>query len=224
MCLAEVAPDFYLDEEESGLGAEPGMVRAFMCFADRVSPSMTQYDWDAVEGHTSVAYIITPVLTRETAVAHSRTLLQLVGVLFERCGAVAIKNESSGIAHGRERWLEYVELNCSDDPKVFGLALYKAWVRRPLRHAHMVYSCGMHLLGHPDIELESGDAAEAVAWIELLGLTMVALQPTRPLLDGEGIRNEGGERRVMQRTKCQRHPADNLFFNPYGYIRLGPLT
>src|SRR5256885_9750721 len=42
----------------------------------------------------------------------------------------------------------------------------------------------------------------------------------RSVKDGEGFRRRDAEpRRVMRLLPCERHEADNFFFNPYGYIR-----
>ena len=42
------------------------------------------------------------------------------------------------------------------------------------------YSCGMHLLGKRDVEIEASlDVVDAVEWMDLLGLYLVGDQPTR---------------------------------------------
>jgi hypothetical protein len=80
----------------------------------------------------------------------------------------------------------------------------------------------MHLLGRRDVEIDSTvDVPSAVEWIDLLGLYLVADQPTRPVRDGDGFRlRDDGPRRLMRLRPCARYDADDFFYNPYGYIRL----
>ena len=86
------------------------------------------------------------------------------------------------------------------------------------------YSCGMHLLGERDVEIEAGlDLADALEWMDLLGLYLVGERPTRPLKDGQGFRlKDEGSRPVMSFRPCERYEEDGFMFNPYGYIRLEP--
>jgi len=147
-----------------------------------------------------------------------------------REGGVAAKGEGAGIAHGRARWLELAEklarARQHGDTHTEGAALYWAWMRRPMidDDEAVYYSCGMHLLGERDIEIETGlDLAEALEWMDLLGLYLVGDRPTRPPKDGEGFRlKDEGPRRVMSFRPCERYEEDGFMFNPYGYIRLEP--
>lgn len=97
-------------------------------------------------------------------------------------------------------------------------------MRRPLvdKDDAVYYSCGMHLLGECDVEIESSvRIEEAVEWIDLLGLYLVADRPNRPVKEGEGFRlSDSGPRRVMSFKPCGRYEDDGFLFNPYGYIRL----
>jgi hypothetical protein len=220
-------PGFQLDREYSQLEPDGRMLGAFKASYDRVSPSMTDRDWRAIKKHTAVAYVLSPPCREKASLEVSRRALRLVGALLE-AGGVAAKGESSGIAHGRDRWLEL----CADatgaasegDHHRARAALYWACVRRPIQDDDdgVYYSCGMHLLGQRDVEIESTlDVASAVEWIDLLGLYLVADQPTRPVRDGDGFRlRDEGPRRVMRLRPCARYDDDEFFYSPYGYIRL----
>jgi hypothetical protein len=82
------------------------------------------------------------------------------------------------------------------------------------------YTCGLHLLGKRDIET-SLELSDALEWMDLLGLYLVADRPARPLKEGEGFRlKDDGPRRVMRFQCCERYASDEFLFNPYGYIRL----
>ncbi|MBL8797200.1 MAG: hypothetical protein JNM56_25080 [Planctomycetia bacterium] len=219
--------DFTVDREFSQLFPDDRMMAAFDASYDRVSPSMSDDDWDAVRTHGAVAYVLSPPIRKNHAGDISGRALLLTAALLS-AGAVAVKGEGAGIAHGRARWLnlaeEFAQARQDGDTHSEGATLYWAWVRRPMidDDEAVYYSCGMHLLGERDVEIEASlDLADAVEWIDLLGLYLVGDQPTRPLEDGEGFRlNAEGPRRVMHLRPCERYEKDGFMFNPYGYIRL----
>jgi hypothetical protein len=218
---------FKIDREFSQLQPDERMMDSFGASYDRVTPSMTDADWQAMESHSAVAYILSPYARAETALDISRRALFLIAALLEN-GGVAAKSESAGIAHGRERWLElaadYVRAAKNRDEHSQRAALYWAFVRRPIQDDDkgVFYSCGMHLLGKRDAEIDfEMEVDSAVEWIDMLGLYLVAEQPQRPLRAGEGFRlRDAGPRRVMRFHPCARYDEDEFFFNPYGYIRL----
>ncbi|MBB5776008.1 hypothetical protein [Nonomuraea jabiensis] len=49
--------------------------------------------------------------------------------------------------------------------------LVSAWVKRPIHDGQVLYSCGMHLLGAPEVEIEVG----------------AAHRPVRPLRRGRSV-------------------------------------
>lgn len=216
-----------MDREYSQLAPDSRMVKSFEASYDRVHPSMTNEDWQAVTDHSAVAYFLSPPIHQDRAVDISGQALQLTSALLQH-GGTAAKGESAGIVHGRAKWLklatDYVRAVEKTDVFDFCSTLYWAWVRRPLLDLEndAYYSCGLHLLGLPDVEIESSlELNSALEWIVLLGLYLAADRPQRPLLDGEGfrLRNEG-PRRIMRMKPCQRYAEDEFFYNPDGYIRL----
>jgi hypothetical protein len=220
---------FELDREFSQLSPDDRMMTSFDASYDRVSPSMSEDDWNAVRTHRAVAYVLSPPIRKAQAADVSGRALLLTAALL-RGGGGAAKGESAGIAHGRKRWLElaeeYARSRKHGDTHTEGATLYWVWVRRPIidDDEAVYYSCGMHLLGQRDVEIEAGlDLADALEWMDLLGLYLAADRPTRPLKDGEGFRlKDEGPRRVMRFRPCKRYEEDEFKFNPYGYIRLEP--
>jgi hypothetical protein len=220
---------FELDREFSQLTPDSRMVASFEASYDRVSPSMTEEDWRTIRGHSAVAYVLSPPIRKSLAADIAARALLVTAALLQEGGAAA-KGEASGIAHGRARWVElataYAKATSDHDAHTQGATLYWAWVRRPLldEDQAVLYSCGMHLLGKRDIEIESSlDLDTAVEWIDLLGLYLVADRPQRPVKDGEGFRlKNSGPRRIIRFGSCERYEADEFFFNPYGYTRLEP--
>ncbi len=217
---------FALDEEYSIEAPDPRMKRAFEASRDRVRPSFDESDEKAIAEHKAVAYVLSPHMEPKDAQAVSARMLALVAALLE-AGGTAAKGESSGIAHGRTRWMELAKRVKDGDPLERAAALLEAWVRRPLedddRAVH--YSCGMHLLGEPDIELPSEmDPLDAVFWMDALGIYLAAEKPEDDLRDGETFRpNEEHPRRILRAVACERYEEDDFFFNPYGYWNLSEL-
>ncbi len=170
------------------------MMTSFDGSYDRVSPSMTDEDWDAIERHTAVAYVLSPPILKELVAADISGLALLLTAALLKRGGIAAKGEGAGIAHGRARWLKLAEdfarAREKGDSHTEGATLYWAWVRRPMIDAdeNVYYSCGMHLLSEPDVEIESSlKLTDALQWMDLLRLYLAGDRPTRPLKDGEGF-------------------------------------
>ena len=215
---------FQLDREYSMLAPDNRMPRAFAASADTVNLSITEADETAIARHTAVAYIMSPPIPPDQAMAISATTLAMIDALFAADVAVAIKDESAGIAHGAARWRELAKRATSNELLERASALQHAFVRRPLRASEggLLYSCGMHLLGDRDIEVsESEDTFDDIGWIDLVALYLLAEKPDTGVHDGEGFRQtEDGERRVLRGYPCERYESDDFFWNPYGYWRL----
>lgn len=226
-------PGFTLDEEYSEHDHDPRMTHAFE--ASQARASFTDTDWDAVEDHDSVAYLLSramraftmpPELARTFLFDMSRQALAVTAALLG-AGATAVKNESSGITHGRDRWLSLADeaANASTDEELAG-ALYSAWVKRPISNGELLYSCGMHLLGAPDVELEAdpttnAEVEECLMLMDALAIYLLTDERAPEMADGEGFRlSEDSPRWLLHHHPCDRHDEDDLFFNPYGYWRL----
>ncbi|MGW5644936.1 hypothetical protein ACWEV3_36405 [Saccharopolyspora sp. NPDC003752] len=213
-------PFFSLDRESSEHEHDPRMPDAFeACLAQL---TFTDDDWTAVEEHDSVAYVLAKG-GQEDASFISERMLAVAAELFERCGATAIKSESSGLAHGRETWLALAADAAEPD------VLRQAWVKRPIYSGEVLHTCGMHLLGVPDVELEAEgllDENRLGEWVELIdGLAGYLLTEPRAaeIRDGEGFRlTEDSPRWLLRQQSCDRYDDEDIFFNPYGYWRLTP--
>jgi hypothetical protein len=218
---------FALDRENSLLESDDRMGEAFDISYDRVSPTMTDADWQAIENHSAVAYILTPPIPAKTALDISRRALLLIGALL-KAGGVAAKGESSGIAHGRDRWLrlaaECTNAATTGDERSLRSALFGAWVRRPIEDEDdgVYYSCGMHLLGKRDIEVDTSlDVVTAVKCMDRLGLYLLDNKAPKPVRDGSSFKLGATDPRlVIHFCDCTRYEEDDFSFNPYGYVRL----
>ncbi|MEQ4300865.1 hypothetical protein ABNF97_05640 [Plantactinospora sp. B6F1] len=220
-------PDCILDTEYSRPEPDSRMVASFR--SSLGSPSFTDADRRAVREHDTVAYLLSPPATRQTAIEVSRRMLALTAALL-RAGATAVRNESSGLAHGRDRWLDLADRAAAttDDPTL-AVVLHRAWVKRPITDGVAVYSCGMHLLGAPDVELRAGPPtgpAEVDAQVRVLdALARYLLTEPRAgqIRDGETFALAADAPHwVLGSRGCARYDPDDLYRNPYGYWCLTP--
>lgn len=85
---------FELDREFSQLSPDDRMMTAFDASCDRVSPSMSQEDWDAVQAHRAVAYVLSPPIAKDQAIDVSSLALLLTAELL-RGLSVAVRTGSS---------------------------------------------------------------------------------------------------------------------------------
>ncbi|MEH1097653.1 hypothetical protein [Micromonospora sp. CPCC 205561] len=226
------AAGFTLDDEYSEQEHDPRMSDAFE--ASLAGASFTDADREAVEAHDSVAYVLSrplrafampPELLRPTLLGVSRAALAVSAALL-RAGATAVKNESSGVAHGRDRWLCLAdEAAAATTGAELAGVLYRASVKRPIRAGGSLYSCGMHLLGAPDVELPAtaGGVEERVALMDTLALYLLTDERAAEMADGEGFRRTvDSPRWLLEHRPDDRHETDDLFHNPLGYWRLTP--
>ena len=214
---------FGLDWEYSVAQPDPRMSAAFEACAAQVS--FTPADWDAVESHDTVAYVLSPPVLPDVAFTIARRTLVLAAELL-RFGATAVKNESSGLTHGRERWLDLAAGIYDGTPEESVIPLYRALVKRPISDGLLHYSCGMHLLGAPDIEVDLAHdpgPAGIAGLIDALALYLLTECRAEEIEDGEGFRSAPGEPRwILGHRPCDRYDEDDIFFNPHGYLRMTP--
>ncbi|MFC4008511.1 hypothetical protein ACFOY2_14870 [Nonomuraea purpurea] len=225
--MERIAADFgfALDHENSSAEPDPRMTEAFEATMARAS--FDEADRAAVESHDTVGYLLGAPMMRELAASTSRRLLAATATLL-RSGAAAVKNESSGIAHGRERWLALADRAADAKREDLADALASAWVTRPIYDGEVLTSCGMHLLGAPEVEIEVGaeppagdELLELVEHLDVLAIYLLTDPRGPEVEDGDGFRiTEDAPRRLLRTGACEGYDEDDLFFNPYGYVRL----
>src|SRR6516165_7450370 len=72
---------FELDREFSQLSPDDRIMASFDASYDRVSPSMSDEDWDAVRAHGAVAYVLSPPIRKARAADISGRALLLTAAL-----------------------------------------------------------------------------------------------------------------------------------------------
>lgn len=175
-------------------GPDPRMKAAFQASACRLRPSLTPADFRAIDAHRSVLYVLSDAFGRTTAAAAAARMVEVGRALLE-AGGLAVKCDSSGIAHSADRWR-------SAQP------LFDAFVRLPIiNETEELYSVGMHLLGLPDgiVALKdfAGDIRAATRVLE------------------EHLRNQAAVAGFAATPEpCTGYEPDEFFWNRWGRVRL----
>lgn len=192
-------------------------------------PSFSADDYLRIDGHATVLYALSKNFVAAEAAAIGRKFLNLGRRLLD-AGGIAIKSESSGIAHPYARW-------CQLDDKANGdagdewWALLHAFVVYPIASQTDFYSCGMHLLGAPDLIISQGtiphstNAGESTtsAAIELFrtfAMYLLSECSVGNFVSGHtfSVDNASPRYRVVWEP-CLGFAEDNFFFNSFGRWR-----
>jgi hypothetical protein len=121
---------------------DPKLARAFKTGA-MTWRSLTDQELARIAGHTTVLYVLSKNFTPAGAAGTAQSMLSLGRQLLD-AGGFAIKCESSGIAHPPAVWSALADRAAS-----WG-SLFRGYVLYPIGSADL-YTCGMHLLGVPDL-------------------------------------------------------------------------
>jgi hypothetical protein len=203
------------------------MVDAFKASMFRLEQSLDEQVYEQIAGHITVLYFESSNFSAQQAPAAGRNLLQLGRCLLE-AGGIAMKCESSGIAHGRQRWIELAGQSESAAPWA---ALFRAYVQFPLSAGDDFHTCGMHLLGKPDLimsedlmqsafENDESPIMAVVYLFEVFALYLLGECPDGSFASGHTFRTDAHYPRLRVRwERCTGYDEDDLFFNPFGRWR-----
>ena len=188
-------------------GRDPEMRRAFeIAGGGRIAES----ELKAIEQHTNTIYLIADGGSFENA----RNLMHAASALL-KCGGIAVKIESTGVAHSATRWNEL-----ADDE--VPLAVLNAFVTYVGGDGEF-YSCGMHNIGHRDAIVTADIAPNDAVNLLHQFLRYIAFEdPT--IHDNETFSvDENAPRYRVCKSPCTMFPSDDLFHNPYGVWKLSPV-
>lgn len=213
--IGEFATGFTCDSTYSRSKPDEGMVESFDVCWDRVRPAAwSKMDEEAVENHKSVLYVLGPPMDQDNSVLISGTALLLVNRLID-AGAVAVKGESAGVAHGSARWKELAlkgisEMRAGDDFKLQRTCRL-AFAKRPIIGDGHFESIGFHLVGLPEVFVPeaNGDVWQAID-------TMAAVADE---IAQNGLDVTLRERRATL-SSFSSYEEDEFKFNPYGSVML----
>ena len=213
--IRDFAIGFSIDEAYSSPEPDERMERSFGVSRDRVAgQAWTPADDNAVAKHKSVLYVLGPPMARQDTVKVSMNALRLVDRLID-AGAVAVKGESAGVAHGITRWKALVrqgaEVIKSGDLLAQQRVGRLSFAKRPLSDGGYLESVGFHLVGLPEVYIPASVGSEMQA---------VALM--------DAVADEIGQRGLAEVLKERRatvalvssYEEDDFKFNPYGIVRL----
>lgn len=213
--IREFADGFSVDETYSQAEPDDRMARSFAVCWDRVEPgAWTAADEAAVAGHQSVLYVLGPPMTKSNAVTVSIGALFLVDHMIDK-GAVAVKGESAGIAHGLARWkqlaLQGAAALKADDALAQRRIGRLAFAKRPLSAKDYLESVGFHLVGLPEVYVPISQASEreSVATMDAVA-DEIAAQGLEAIL----------RKRGASLSLESQYAEDEFKFNPYGTVKL----
>ena len=129
-----------------------------------------------------------------------------------RCGGLAVKVESAGVAHEWDQW--FAALN-SEDP----FDLYRNFVVL-LGDSHHYYSCGMHHFGLPDVEVDQSIGIhEAADLMNRFNYWQIEEEPKLASGHTFSVTADAPRYRVTL-NRDYRHELSDFFHNPSGLWNL----
>ncbi|MCC9605607.1 hypothetical protein LOC68_22100 [Blastopirellula sp. JC732] len=163
-----------------------------------------------IDAHRSCVYLIANGGSEEAA----KNIMQAAAALL-KCGGIAVKIESSGVAHSAAKWTDMAA-------NPHRMNLYWAYVVFVGNINDGYYSCGMHNIGYPDCVMDAGiDSQSAAKTIDAFLKYMLLEEPV--LHSGENFRTEeDAPSYEISREECRRFPPGDLYYNPYGVWKLTP--
>ncbi len=183
--------------------ADPHIVKAFEIAGQGKLPA----DVLARLGeHTAVVYLRFPL-----DLPDQRERVLKFTQLLQRLGGIAVKLESTGIAHTWERWFALLSGSSFD--------VYCAAVVL-IGDEDYYYSCGMHHFGLPDCEVPRAvPIAEAADLINRFNFWQIVERPTLSSGHTFSLAESAPHFRLLL-SQNARHADDHLFHNPHGLWRL----
>ncbi|MBK8465374.1 MAG: DUF4261 domain-containing protein [Chloracidobacterium sp.] len=162
---------------------------------------------DQISQHQSVVYLHFPFGILE----QKARLLKFTEVL-SKCGGIAVKLETSGVAHEWKRWFELLN---SDN--LFGT--YCATVVLVVDE-DFYYSCGMHNFGLADVQISNSfDAPEAADLLNKFSFWQLVDKPILKAGHTFSLTADSPHFR-LELSKDKRHSEGDLFYNPNGLWEL----
>ncbi|MFS8147355.1 hypothetical protein [Rhizobium sp. BR 249] len=213
--IGDFAAGFSIDEDYSQAEPDDRMSRSFDVCWDRVEPdAWDAADEQAVADHQSVLYVLGPSMAQADTVKVSMVALRLVERMIG-AGAVAVKGESAGIAHGLDRWRELIRQGAEAQKAGDTLAAQRigrlAFAKRPLSARGYLESVGFHLVGLPEVYVPetAGSERQVVAIIDAVA-EEIAKHGLDPTLKARGA----------SLSFDSTYEVDEFKFNPYGIVKL----
>ena len=166
---------------------------------------ITAEDLAQIQAHTFVLYLLALGGSRQRA----EDLMAAADALL-RAGGLAVKVESSGLAHSAAAWHDMTKKrHLSTAHTAYGVYIT----------GEQVYSCGMHNLGYRDAIVDASAAEDPVELLRTFTWYQFTENPT--MLPGHtfSVAEEAPVYRLVE-EQCTMYESGSLFTNPYGMWRL----
>ena len=170
---------------------------------------ISEEDLAAIDDHSHTLYVSGPGSSPVAA----RKLMSFANALLF-CGGIAVKVESTGLAHSADQWRSLT----ADDSIA---ALMRAFVTFVGNNGSF-YSCGMHNIGLPDATLSADVMPETAAMLLHTFLYYMASESPEIKDDETFAVDDRSPRYIVTKAQCTEFPDDNLFHNPHGVWHLTP--
>jgi hypothetical protein len=158
---------------------------------------------EKIAHHQSIAYLHFPLDIME-----QRSRLKDFTEVIARAGGMAIKLESSGIAHEWDRWFTLIDSENLFDTYCASVVL--------VRDEQNYYSCGMHIFGLPEAQVSNSTPIDEAA--DLLNRFNIWQILERPELESGHTFSLTADSPhfELELITDERHPDNDLFHNPQG--------
>jgi hypothetical protein len=189
---------------------------------------LTHQEYAAICNHSTTLYVLSRSYVSHEAREIARSFLNFGARLLDM-GGLGIKIDSSGVVHARDRWKKFDQV-ANGPTEAQWLALFQAFVVNPIGSDREMYTCGMHLLGVPDLILSTNDLQLPTAQTSpdqaasdlfaAFGLYILSECPIGKFASGNTFSlAEGAPRYRVTWEPYRGDPEDSFFFNPYGRWR-----
>ncbi|HET6251351.1 MAG TPA: hypothetical protein VFE47_26945 [Tepidisphaeraceae bacterium] len=218
-------------------GHDPHMERAFRNSAFGLADSFSEEDFANIRSHQTALYLLSKNFTAAEAPGVALAFLRLGCELLDR-GAIALKCDSAGISRSHAQWAALAESAATGSPSgdldaryAFWSPLFRAFVRYPIQNEGDLYSCGMHLLGQPDMivataliqKVKPPGSSDVPAVNELFNsfaLYLLAECGAGEFISGHTFSVDRDSPRFgMNWEPCTGYEEHTFFFNPFGRWR-----
>ena len=161
-----------------------------------------------IDSHKSIVYLIGSGGSPEECLK----MIDL-GEKIISAGGFGVKVETSGKAHSAEDWIRF--------KNNYGVeSLCEAFIQL-IGSDKTIHSCGMHNLGQPDVIIDRDNRKdEAEEIIEMFILGKLGEVTSDNLSDISKEFTKHLPRYSVKKEPCDEYSPDDLFFNPYGMLRL----
>jgi hypothetical protein len=168
---------------------------------------ITSETLEAIAQHKSTAYLHFAL----NILSEKARLLRFTEVLF-KCGGIAVKLETSGIAHEWERWFELLGSTNPFDTYCACVVL--------VGDERFYYSCGMQHFGLPDVQVSNNiDAEQAADLMNQFNYWQIVEKPVLEAGHTFSLTPDS-DRFRLSRVQDKRHSEDDPFHNSNGIWEL----